>query len=186
MSCLMAARALLSPIFPCTTSRPVKGFSALYLPTSANFVLYPYQPLQVRAKIKEQLAAICLSLLPCLEQLIYRDGVTPPSEHRPPPERAGESTRTLLYCISPEKLALPHPARGAPRASSLARPPFEGPEGGRGDQTCAPAPARQSSPLPLLVAFLASEKNKPLFSPPFLATFCPPAGAGGGGGAGRR
>ena len=35
-----------------------------------------------------------------------------------PPERAGESTRTPL--ISPEKLALLRPARGAPLASSLA------------------------------------------------------------------
>ena len=35
-----------------------------------------------------------------------------------PPERAGESTRSPL--ISPEKLALPHPARGASLASSLA------------------------------------------------------------------
>ena len=38
-------------------------------------------------------------------------------------ERAGESTRTQL--ISPKKLVLPHPARVAPLASSLAAPPLE-------------------------------------------------------------
>ena len=42
----------------------------------------------------------------------------PPLNPGRPPERAGESTRTPL--ISPEKLALPRPARGAPLASSLA------------------------------------------------------------------
>ena len=43
---------------------------------------------------------------------------SPPLNPGRPPERAGESTRTPL--ISPEKLALPRPARGAPLASSLA------------------------------------------------------------------
>ena len=59
-----------------------------------------------------------LSLLPWLGPLVYRDGVTPPLNPGHPPERAGESTRTPL--ISPEKLALPRPARGAPLAPSLA------------------------------------------------------------------
>ena len=53
-----------------------------------------------------------------LGPLVYRDGVTPPLNPGRPPERAGESTRAPL--ISPEKLALPRPARGAPLASSLA------------------------------------------------------------------
>ena len=43
----------------------------------------------------------------------------PPLNPGRPPERAGESTRAPL--ISPEKLALPRPARGAPLASSLVR-----------------------------------------------------------------
>ena len=44
----------------------------------------------------------------------------PPLNPGRPPERAGESTRTPL--ISPEKLALPRPARGATLASSLTGP----------------------------------------------------------------
>ena len=55
--------------------------------------------------IKEQFTAFCLSLLPWLGPLVYRDGVNPPLNPGRPSERAGESTRTPL--ISPEKLALP-------------------------------------------------------------------------------
>ena len=57
-----------------------------------------------------------------------------------------------LPIISPEKLALPRPARGAPLASSLAG--FFRETGGQWDHTRAPAPARQSGPLPLHMAFL--------------------------------
>ena len=90
------------PVVPYTTSNPVKSSSTLHVLTS----------------IKEQFTAFCLSLLPWLGPLVYRDGVTPPLNPGRPPQRAGESTRTPL--ISPEKLALPRPARGAPLASYLA------------------------------------------------------------------
>ena len=100
------------------TSNPLKSSSSLYVFTSANLVPCPHQPLAAWAMIKEQFTAFCLSLLPWLGPLVYRDGVTPPLNPGRPPARAGESTRTPL--ISPEKLALPRPARGAPLASSLA------------------------------------------------------------------
>ena len=74
----------------------------------------------------------------------------PPLNPGRPPERAGESTRTPL--ISPEKLALPRP-RGGLRLPHLSPDSFERP-GGSGDHTRAPAPARQSGPLPLHMAFL--------------------------------
>jgi hypothetical protein len=106
------------PVVPYTTSNPVKSSSTLHVLTSANLVPCPHQPLAAWEMIKEQFTAFCLSLLPWLGPLVYRDGVTPPLNPGRPPERAGESTRTPL--ISPEKLALPRPARGAPLASSLA------------------------------------------------------------------
>ena len=48
---------------------------------------------------------------------------------------------------------------GAPLASSLAG--FFRETGGSGDHTRAPAPARQSGPLPLHMAIFAPEKSKP-------------------------
>ena len=98
------------PVVPCTTSSPVKSSSTLHVLTSANLVPCPHQPLAAWAMIKERFTAVCLSLLPRLGQLVYRDGVTTPLNPGRPPERAGESTRTPL--ISPEKLALPRPAGG--------------------------------------------------------------------------
>ena len=92
--------------------------SRVHVLTSANLVPCPHQPLAAWTMIKEQFTAFCLSLLPWLGPLVYRDGVTPPLNPGRPPERPGESTRTPL--ISPEKPALPRPARGAPLASSLA------------------------------------------------------------------
>jgi hypothetical protein len=50
------------PVVPYTTSNPVKSSSTLHVLTS----------------IKEQFTAFCLSLLPWLGPLVYRDGVTPP------------------------------------------------------------------------------------------------------------
>ena len=105
------------PVVPFSSSDPVKSSSTLYVFTSANLDPCPHQPLAAWAMIKEQFTAFCVSLLPWLGPLVYRDGVTPPLNPGRPPERAGESTRTPL--ISPEKLALTRPARGAPLASSL-------------------------------------------------------------------
>ena len=66
------------PVVPYTTSNPVKSSSTLHVLTSANLVPCPHQPLAAWAMIKEQFTAFCLSLLPWLGPLVYRDGVTPP------------------------------------------------------------------------------------------------------------
>ena len=66
------------PVVPYTTSNPVKSSSTLHVLTSANLVPCPHQPLAAWAVIKGQFTAFCLSLLPWLGPLVYRDGVTPP------------------------------------------------------------------------------------------------------------
>ena len=124
---------------------------------SADLVPSPNQPLEAWEIIKEQLSAICLSLLPWLRPLIYRDGVTPPPVPGLSPERAGESTRTPL--ISPEKLALPRPARGAPLASSLAG--FFRETGGQWGPHLRTSPCAPVWPTASAYGYFASEKSKP-------------------------
>ena len=106
---------------------------------------------------KEQFTAFCLSLLPWLGPLVYRDGVTPPLNPGRPPERAGESTRTPL--ISTEKLALPRPARGAPLASSLTG--FFRETGGQWGPHPRTSPCAPVWPTASAYGFFASEKSKP-------------------------
>ena len=95
-------------------------------------------------------AACCFLFIP--PSVAWAAGLSrwgyPPLNPGRPPERAGESTRTPL--ISPEKLALPRPLLRLPHLSPDS---FERP-GGSGDHTRAPAPARQSGPLPLHMAIL--------------------------------
>ena len=67
-------------------------------------------------------AVYCFLFIPpsfrCFCRWSIEMGLPPPLNPGRPPGRAGESTRTPL--ISPGKLALPRPARGAPLASSVA------------------------------------------------------------------
>ena len=135
----------------------VKETNTLYVLTSANLVPCPHQPLVAWAMIKEQFTAFCLFLLPWLGPLVYRDGVTPPLNPGRPPERAGESTRIPL--ISPEKLALPRPARGAPLASSLAG--FFRETGGQWGPHPRTSPCAAVWPTAPACGFFASEKSKP-------------------------
>ena len=81
----------------------------------------------------------------------------PPLNPGRPPERAGESTRTPL--ISPEKLALPRPARGAPLASSLAG--FFRETGGQWRPHSRTSPCAPVWPTASAYGFFASEKSKP-------------------------
>ena len=81
----------------------------------------------------------------------------PPLNPGRPPERAGESTRTPL--ISPEKLALPRPARGAPLASSLAG--FFRETGGQWGPHPRTSPCAPVWPTASAYGFFASEKSKP-------------------------
>ena len=81
----------------------------------------------------------------------------PPLNPGRPPERAGESTRTPL--ISPEKLALPRPARGAPLASSLAG--FFRETGGQWGPHPRTSPCAPVWPTASACGFFASEKSKP-------------------------
>ena len=81
----------------------------------------------------------------------------PPMNPGRPPERAGESTRTPL--ISPEKLALPRPARGAPLASSLAW--FFRETGVQWGPHARTSPCEPVWPTASAYGFFASEKSKP-------------------------
>ena len=81
----------------------------------------------------------------------------PPLNPGRPPERAGESTRTPL--ISPEKLALLRPARGAPLASSLAG--FFRETGGQWGPHPRTSPCAPVWPTASAYGYLASEKSKP-------------------------
>ena len=168
------------------SARPQK----LHVLTSANLVPCPHQPLAAWAITKKQLTAFCLSLLPWLGPLVYRnafclsllpwlgplvyqdaaclsllpwlgplayrDGVTLP-EPGPPPERAGESTRTPL--TSPEQLAQPCPARGASLASSLAGS-FRG-TGGQWGPLPRTSPCSPVWPTAFAYGLFASKKSKP-------------------------
>ena len=155
----MLSRSLPAPL-P-TVRQRLSPFYRTFPHRPPRFAATPSLNLEVPALAKgpkyEHHHAFCLSLLPWLGPLVYRDGVTPPLNPGHPPERAGESTRAPL--ISPEKPALPRPAQGL-RLPHLSPDYFERP-GGSGDHTRAPAPARQSGPLPLHMAIFASEKSKP-------------------------
>ena len=83
--------------------------------------------------------------------------IYPPLNPGRPPERAGESTRTPL--TSPEKLAMPRPARGASLASSLAGS-FRETGGQWGPHPRAPA-LRASLAHCLCMWLFAAEKSNP-------------------------
>ena len=82
--------------------------------------LHPPRPVVPYTTANDKGAVYCFLFIP--PSVAWAAGLSrwghPPLNPGRPPERAGESTRTPL--ISPEKLALPRPARGAPLASTLA------------------------------------------------------------------
>ena len=104
-------------------------------------------------------AVYCFLFIP--PSVVWAAGLSrwgyPPLNPGRPPERARESTRTPL--ISPEKLALLRPARGAPLASSLAG--FFRETGGQWGPHPRTSPCAPVWPTASAYGFFASEKSKP-------------------------
>ena len=149
------------PVVPYTTSNPVKSSSTLHVPTSANLVPCPHQPLAAWAMIKEQFTAFCSSLLPWLGPLVYRDGVTPPLNPGRPPWKSRREHPNTTY-KSREACAAPPRAGGSAclisrRVLSRDRQETGGKWGPRPrTNSCAPV-----WPTAFAYGYFASEKSKP-------------------------